>query len=449
LQGWTFADRPPLQTGVSFLFWPLNWVFDEGIYYQSIGTVLQLSWVIALGELAATLGFSTAKQRFIVGVTGFSGVIFFNSVYVWPKLFAGSLFLFCLLPLLSCLRQRRRLTDEETCFAAGSACLSLLAHSGIAFSMLALVAIIPFRLPRIISRRAAALAAGIFIVLCAPWLAYQRSVDSSNVSQLAKLHLAGDFNVDNRPLPEVIETAYRKLSFAEWRLQRYENVRTLLGRREMDALASGVARAWLDHGSTDFKSTTVHGMDPTRLSGDMRSLATVLRADQRDYVFRGLGILNVAWILLLARFVPIGGRRRRLKRGLGFLIALTALTAILWCALEFLPGSTIMAHASYAMVLLLFFIASALIWDAGRMIRNVLAALHILSNVILWGVCPPGAALSEYSRYPPTLKVIPALVAAIMTIVVIVYFFKRSSLAARGDSKVPPTRNVGLQALQS
>lgn len=421
MQGWTFADRPPLETGIVFLFWPLGRLFDQGIYYECLGTVVQLSWVTALASMAATLGFGPAKRKFILGATAFSGVVFFNTVYVWPKLLAGSLFLFCLLPVVCCVRQRRPLFPAEACLCAVAATLSYLAHSSAGFSLLALLALAPFTLWSSFSLLNGAWAIAVCIALYAPWFAYQKSVDS-NLTQLAKLHLAGDLAVDARPLAEVIGSAYRKLSFAQWTRNRYENVRTLFGRPETDQLIAGVFRAWTQGADPGFHSIVTHGIDATKLSADASSLATVIRADQREYVLRGLGVLNVGWFVLIFHWLRPG--RRPGPRGFGFLVTLTLLTALLWCTLEFLPASTITAHASYGMLLSCFFLTAASVWDAGPLIRNTVATVLVIANVTLWGCCGPGAALAEYSRYERPLKVLPAVVAAALAAAMIVILFR-------------------------
>ena len=54
--------------------------------------------------------------------------------------------------------------------------------------------------------------------------------------------------------------------------------------------------------------------DAENLSDDVRSLASMLRLDQREFMFRSFGLLNLAWPLLLLAFSP-RWRARLFDRG--------------------------------------------------------------------------------------------------------------------------------------
>jgi hypothetical protein len=80
--------------------------------------------------LLRSRGISTGRTFIVVVLTALTGTVFVNSVYVWPKMLAAT----CCLMALTILLQR-----GSVVLAGCLTTLALLAHGGIAFSLLVLV----------------------------------------------------------------------------------------------------------------------------------------------------------------------------------------------------------------------------------------------------------------------------------------------------------------------
>ncbi len=119
----------------------------------------------------------------VVVATACTGEMFFNTIYVWPKMLAGT---FVLAALLVCL------DDGSIVLVAVLATLGLLSHGGIVFSVLALL---PFALRLRRTSRAVLLAGGAAAALYLPWIMYQRFVAPPG-DRLLKWMLAGIYDPD-------------------------------------------------------------------------------------------------------------------------------------------------------------------------------------------------------------------------------------------------------------
>lgn len=407
--GWHFSDRPPLQAAITLLFWYLKGPFDRGVYYQCVGTLLQTSWVIAFCALARPLGWSSRQTAYVTGVTIFSGFVFYNCVYVWPKMLAGALFLFGLVPVLTSLQERRRLSGAEAVLCAVAWALSLLAHAGVAFSGLGLALVGAFWARRLCGVREALLAAAVLAAMQVPWLAYERFVDP-NAARLAKWHLAGVRDIDERPFLTVLRSSYIRITPEQWAQGRVQNLQSLFGNSRLDDLAEEALKGWLAGKNRVLGPSDRSGLvNPYRLRTDLPSVATILRIEEREYVFRALGLLNLGWLGLL---IGLWRRDRNDSSGnVTRLLMLNLVTLAAWCLIEFTPGYAITAHASYAMMLLLFLLAGWGLWHLGAFLRTTVAAAQALIETVLWGAFLPGSGLAELEKSSQEIHTLPLLMA--------------------------------------
>jgi hypothetical protein len=221
---WHTSDRPPLQTGIALLQYPLLGNRDLG--YQLLGTIAQVSWVVALWALLRARGFGHSRILAVVMIVAATGFTFFSSIYVWPKLLAASLCLCALANLVSRHRGDRR--PIAVAYAGVAVALAMLAHGGIAFSVLALV---PFGIgqlqPRF--RRALLLGGALALGVYLPWVLYQHYVDPPG-DRLIKWHLAGVIPVDPRSAPRAILDQYTSVSASQFLSNKMDNVRSLIAR---------------------------------------------------------------------------------------------------------------------------------------------------------------------------------------------------------------------------
>jgi hypothetical protein len=221
---WLSSDRPPLQTGFVMLQWPMWGAAARGACYQFLGTVLQSAWLPALWVLFRVRGVPAGRTCAAVLAAAATGVMFFNTVYVWPKMLAGALALAALAILLS------RDPGDRWRGAGGLtvvlAVLSMLAHGGTAFALLAFV---PFLIPLRRKVTAAGLAgcAAAAAALYLPWVIYQRFVAPPG-DRVVKWILAGVIAVDRRGAAQTIVDQYRSLSPAQLLGNKWDNVMTLV-----------------------------------------------------------------------------------------------------------------------------------------------------------------------------------------------------------------------------
>ncbi|MBS0630709.1 MAG: hypothetical protein JSS11_02265, partial [Verrucomicrobia bacterium] len=92
---WLSSDRPPMQSAWIMLLGP--WLHPGGgpadAISQAMGFWFQLLWVPALAAFFRRLGLGLRDALLLVFLAALHGLIFINSIYVWPKLSAAA---FCL-----------------------------------------------------------------------------------------------------------------------------------------------------------------------------------------------------------------------------------------------------------------------------------------------------------------------------------------------------------------
>jgi hypothetical protein len=319
LGDWLSSDRPPLQTGfylqVQTALAPLH--SEPGLVYQCLGTWLQLYWIPAVWLLGWRLGLGERRRAIVVGLIAMSGFALVNSVYVWPKLLAGGLGLITSILLLDERTARRPLMVG---LAAVIAAWAWLAHGGVAFSFLAVALMLVLR-PATWRRWSFGLLGAVLFLTCiTPWIIYQKTIDPPG-NRLLKWHLAGVIAPDQRGVGESLRDAYATLTTDAWLKAKAKNFRVMF-------------------------------------SGDFHTLVAVCgsplknrRQDEFFFIFRAVGVLNLAWLGLWMV------RRRWSSAAWTLFTRLTAsagLTLLVWALLMFEPGSTVLHQGSYTALLILF-----------------------------------------------------------------------------------------------
>jgi hypothetical protein len=172
------------------------------------------------------------------------------------------------------------------------------------------------------SWRAWAPAALVFLLLVAPWIAYQRYYDPPG-NRLLKWHLAGVVPIDNRSFGAALVDQYRKVGWqGAWTARESNLIRQFDG---------------------DWR----HGLQFDR-SAVRRSFEVTAYLRSAGFYFPA-GIL--AWfVALLRRRTPRGLDRKRMLRCGVWVIA----SWLVWIALMFEPNSAIAHQGSYAIPLGLY-----------------------------------------------------------------------------------------------
>jgi hypothetical protein len=314
------------------------------------------------------LRLSRRSTRFVLAGTFCSGFFLVQAIYPWPKLLAAGHCLTALALFVHVVRCRAPLASWGGATLGALAALSLLAHGGPFFSLIAAPVLLRNRQiwtslrPTTIATMVAA-----FAVVLAPWLAYQRYYDPPG-NRLLKLHLAGVELVDPRGTLQTIYDAYSSVGVRDWIAGRAENLR----------------EQWVVFGKS--------GRD---------SVISWVQWQQFFHHVAALDTLAIGLLLALVRRerLPIDGVSLRD-------IAILSLTAwAVWLVVLFPSGSAMIHHGSFATTLLLFACGSA-----------GLARIGVPGQMLLWAhVCLFALGwltpLSGRGSSPPSAWSLPAVTA--------------------------------------
>jgi hypothetical protein len=222
--GWLASDRPPLQSGFALAQWPLWGRAGQEAGYQLLSTGLSASWLPALWVVLRSRGFGQWRVLVVVLATTLTGFVLVSDVYVWPKMLAGTFVLGALAIVLSLDEADRR--PLGWILAVTLVTLSMLAHGGTIF---ALIALVPFALRRRtrIPLRALAASAVPAAACYVPWMLFQHFVDPPG-NRLLKWQIAGVIVPDSRGFVKTLVMQYQALSFHHLLANKWMNVESLV-----------------------------------------------------------------------------------------------------------------------------------------------------------------------------------------------------------------------------
>lgn len=203
----TLADRPPTLAGVGLMmptigrFWSSSelpdLLYHSLFYYQFmvVSTIAQLIWIPVLWRIFRLSSLTRAQSATLLIVFAHTGFFFIYSVFTWPKLIAGALYvgafiLFVQKPLTS----KVPLNTTETIIGSMLAALSFLCHMGGGIMILFLGITLLFR-PIKPLKKNIAIGMIVFLVLVMPWL-YMKKSHEPNKPGLARylLTITGEDN---------------------------------------------------------------------------------------------------------------------------------------------------------------------------------------------------------------------------------------------------------------
>ena len=287
---WSVSDRPPLLSGVFLLARPIWAAFLSSgdnarllfYFYQVTGLVACSLWVIPVWVLLGIARLRVRQRLLIVLFMATLGPILFNSIYIWPKMLAGTL------TLSGCLLLARGSEPDQssgwrTALGGGLLVgLGMMAHSGVVFGLPSAVLAALWRRRRTLVR--AALLSGFTAALVIlPWLAWQK-VENPPGNALIKFALAGTygFNEKNVGVFETVRRAYATLTLRDWLAMRATAAATIIGIREPSELGPMYMRK----------------MDAIG----------VRRLDDFAQLGRSMRVANIGWLILLVCL--LSGRRQ-------------------------------------------------------------------------------------------------------------------------------------------
>ncbi len=352
---WLSSDRPPLQSGWHLITWPVSAKlgFTPRATTGTASLWLQLAWVAAAYGLLRTLRLRPNRAAAWTAVVALSGFFLQNSTFTWPKLSAaafaaGAFGLWVLAPPE---------VDRRRAILAGAVLASLawLSHGGVAFSYLVLAPWIAWRMLRG-EARDWLLAALIFGLCAAPWIAYQKFYDPPG-NRLLKWHLGGQIPKDARGTWQTIREGYAALTWTQIWDHKRQNLEIQAGGRWGALVETDPARA-LERRNEEFFLTG------------------------RAFTWWIFGFLLFPWVW--SRLRPDHGADPQLGRMHLALLLWPLLTIPLWCLLLFTGGQAVIHQGSYAAMLALFVLLSAWFDRAGRGWIFLIAALQTFTLATTW-----------------------------------------------------------------
>jgi hypothetical protein len=354
LRGSHHSDRPPLEAGLVLIQYPVwravesasanEWAVDA--YYQVFGVLLQCTWISAAYALMRMLGLASPQVVFVLLALIPSHFFFIHSIFVWPKLLAGGLAVgtFCLLLLGG--SASRPLSRRHMATAAALAALAVLAHGGVATSLVGFG--LALSLPRLFPGwRNVLLGVLVMGALIAPWTAYQHYVDPPG-NYVIKNHLAGIKTRDDRGTWEAVADAYSATTLRELAKTKWRKVRFVLG--------------------LDRKPRTI---------ADVNEFFRAMRHYQFLHVFLSLDVLNAGWLAVAVG--AIFGPADSLYRRLAYVLGIAVVCLIAWILL--LLSAPIVQHGSYATMILLFTGLAAAIAQLPPLLSLPVLSLHVALSV--------------------------------------------------------------------
>lgn len=221
--GWLSSDRPPLQTGINLLFYPL---MKSGMAYQVISSYLQAMVILPLLVLLKNLDIrqSVFWPLLALLMTGFMAG---NTLYVWPKLISATFLLVTYLLLLQS-KGLELSQKQKVVFSGGSGAFAMLSHGGAIFALLPIYLLCLGKGFKYLKQ--VVIPSGLLLVVSyLPWIFYQRVLDPPG-DRLIKWHLAGHPAITEKSFLLVLSEAYAQLTPAEWWANRVANVEVIFDR---------------------------------------------------------------------------------------------------------------------------------------------------------------------------------------------------------------------------
>lgn len=362
---WLSSDRPPLQTGIVLSQYPFA-IRPRKRSYTVISAFAQSLWIFGLWLLLEACSIRRKLIALVLATCLFSGFVFTNSFFVWPKLLAAAFTLALFAVLFGDRVALERREQIVRSIAAGAVlAFAMLSHGGTIFALIgAAAAIVVFR--KRLPLRPLALLIAVSGVLYFPWTLYQKFVDPPG-DRLVKWMLAGVMSVDPRPAPQVILSAYENLTLEQWLQNKRFN---------LDQIAGHGSEYWASIGAITEDILTGAHKDAALLT------AVSARTMMFFYFVPCLGFVAAGFVALLAGV----NNRFRVKEWktamLFFPVVIFSLAN--WCLLMFIPGLTVNHAGAYAVNLLAFLVGMLALWALSARLALAVGVLQIGLNVLLY-----------------------------------------------------------------
>jgi hypothetical protein len=363
LGDWLSSDRPPLQTGMYLIFYPL--APANGFLYQALGSILQAMVFIPIALILRSVGLSKLVS-FGVFIIGLSSLMVVHTLFVWPKLLSSAYLLILYLVTLTPFRDRMSPLSVNSLIIGSSAAFAMLSHGGAIFALFAIALIYVLRqsyqvfnirnLKQFIINHIAPLA--IFVTIYTPWFLYQRFVDPPG-DRLAKWHIAGMIEVNELTLFQALNIAYSNITLSEWMDGRIANLKIIFG---------GTINL--------FQNFLMFVMNIRELKEQPVQEIITRSFFEMFYSFWWFSPLIAIIALLVSQkywrkpsFINI----EIIWLGVTSIIAL-----LIWSTLMFIPGSAVIHQGSFFSWLGLFIFSASSLWQVSRFLFGILATFNLI-----------------------------------------------------------------------
>jgi hypothetical protein len=362
---WKVSDRTPLLACLLFPAVTLLRHFPHVISAGAERTALQMcsfgiqnSWVLPVWVVLRRLRFG--QRECVVALLLLAGTpfIFFNTVYVWPKLLAAT---FCLIQFvyLGLMEKENSFSFFPIVISGVAAGLAVMSHGSAAIAVLAiyLVAIIGAfraRWPHV------ALSGAVSTAVIVPWLIWSKTV-APTINPLPRFLLTADFGFSAKAPRGVLEAAlqmYGSMPFSAWLQAKFVALKTLAG---FDLSIPRMALGPFKDPFLGFES---------------------VRAYQFFFLAPSLGLLLIplAWIVLSRRALKAADPARWLF--IRRLACAVILTFLLQFAVMMAPH--LLHHYPYLLPLGLHLLAVVVIMGGNSRVLRAVAGANYILFVLYW-----------------------------------------------------------------
>lgn len=363
---WHSSDRPPLQTGMVLTQWPFL-SRPRPLGYTMLGAIQESLWIFASWLLLDAFHIARRAISLALAIPLFSGFVFLNTFYLWPKLLAGAFMLaFAALVLPRDAIERLRASPSAAVLAGALLAFGLLTHGASIFALIGIVIaglILRIKIPV----KRIALMGSVCFLLYLPWILYQKLFDPPG-DRLLKWHLAGVIEVDPRPFLQVLTNAYAHLTFAQ-----------LLHNRGLSA------GQFFDHNQNYW--TLMARLVPALVSGNDTRVADLLSGERVFMFFNLFPALGFLIIGLPALAAGLSRRYRSLEWRAAIRILVFVFCTLLACwVLMFPPEAGAIFVQPYVTVLLTWAGSTLALWAVSRWLAVVIGGLQVGLSFLAYGI---------------------------------------------------------------
>ena len=363
---WKVSDRTPLLACLLFPAATLLRHFPhlissgtERIILQMCSFGIQNSWVLPAWVILRRLRFGQRECVVALLLLAATPFLFFNTIYVWPKLLAATFCLVQFLYLGLLAKKEDRPAYFPVVISGLAAGLAVMSHGSAAIAVLAIYLVTPFR-PFRAQWFPVALSASVSAIVTIPWLIWSKTV-APTINPLPRFLLTADFGFSEKAPRGIFQSAlqmYWHMPFSTWLQAKLVALKMLAG------FDLSIARMALG----PFKDPFL-GVES-------------VRAYQFFFLVPSVGLLLIplAWILLRRRTLKAAdpGRWLFIRQLTGAVI----LTFLLQFAVMMAPH--LLHHYPYFLPLGLHLLAVVVIITSNSRALRVVACANYVLFVFYW-----------------------------------------------------------------